>query len=270
MLRRGGAVSDLLFLYACTTREIGQLRDVAGALGVSVQAASHTFRGLVRRGLAQARNGRYRPTIAGVDFLHRTLRDVDADVAERLERLHVVATTRALAGAAIPAGASVGLALEDGLLTARPGSAGPSRGVARQAARAGDLVEVERLEGIVPLRPAPVTVLTVPDRRLAEPGAERALAAELGRRASSVLAVHGLEALYLARRAVPRRTVERFGVPALVREASSLGVPATVVVLDRDAPRLLALLDAAGPLGIEIVPLGTPVRRDRAHARARR
>ena len=259
-LRRGRAVSDLLFLYVCTTREVAQLRDIAEALGVSVQAASHTFRGLARRGLASVGNGRYRPTVAGVDFLHGTLRDLDADVAERLELLHVVATTRAIAATAIDRGASVLLSLEDGLLTARPGSTGPSRGVAKRAARAGGLVEVERLEGIVPLRPAAVELLTVPEARLDEPRTPALLAAALRKRPGALVAAHGLEAFHLVRRAAPGRAVGRFGIPAAVREAAHLGVPSTVVVLDRDAPRFLTLLDAPGTLRVELVPLARPRR----------
>jgi predicted transcriptional regulator len=254
-LRRGGAVSDLLFLYACTTREVAQLREVAETLGLSVQAASHTYRGLARRGLAEMRSGRYRPTVAGVDFLHGALRALEGDLAERLERLHIVATTQALARARIGEGDAVVLSLENGLLSVRPGSAGASRGVARHGAAAGELVEVERLEGIVPLRPAPVEVLTVPEGAAAVPATAQSLARALARRSASLVAAHGLEAFLLADRAARGRPVERFGVPAVVEEASRLGVPATIVVLDRDAPQLLSAFDRSASPRIRIVPL---------------
>lgn len=265
-LRRGGAVSDLLFLYACTTGEVAQLRDVAGALGISVQAASHTFRGLARRGFVQARNGRYRPTVAGVDFLHGTLRGLDADLSERLERLHIVRTTRAVAGAPLAPGAPVVLRLQDGLLTARPGTDGPSRGFARTAARVGELVEIERLEGIVPLRPASVELLTVREAEVDDPTTVLVLASALGDRHGSLLAAHGLEAYHLASRAQPGRAVSRFGVPAVVREAAQLGVPSTVVVLDRDAPEFLKRLDRSESLRVDLAPLP---RRRRRPARRR-
>jgi len=254
-LRRGGAVSDLLFLYVCTTREVAQLREVSGALGLTVQAASHTFRGLARRGLAQASKGRYRPTVAGVDFLHTTLRDLDADLAERRERLHIVRTTRALAGAPLERGTPVVLRLEGGLLTARPGRDGPSRGFARASARKGQLVEVERLEGIVPLRPAPVQVLAIPEAEAEDPATLRSLSRLLGRRRDALLAARGLEAFHLTTRSQPGRAVGRFGVAAAVREAAQLGVPSTVVLLDRDAPEFLTELDRSGSLRVDLVPL---------------
>jgi putative transcriptional regulator len=259
-------VSDLLFLYECTTREVGQLRDVADALGLSVQAASHTFRGLARRGLVQSKAGRYRPTVAGVDFLHGTLRGLETDLAERLERLHIIATTRALARSDLAAGSSVVLTVEDGLLTARSGTNGPSRGVARAAARRGELVEVERLEGIVPLQPARIELLTIPEREIGEPATVRALTAALAGRKGALLAARGLEAFHLATKGAPGRTVERFGIAGVVEEAARLGVASTVVVLDRDLPQLLAQFHASGSLQIELVLLG-PGRRASASAR---
>jgi len=265
-LRRGGAVSDLLFLYVCTTRDVAQLRDVAGALGLSVQAASHTFRGLSRRGLAEVRAGRYRPTIAGVDFLLGTLQALASDLAERLERLHIVATTQALARGRIAAGAPVVLALEDGMLSARAGTDGASRGIARGAARPGELVEVERLEGIVPLRPAVVELLTIPEATALRPATGRELARALAARRGAIVAAHGLEAFLLAGRAAGPRPVARFGVRAVVDEASRVGVPSTIVVLDRDAPQLLAQFAGSSSPRIVVVPLdGT--RRGRSRSR---
>jgi len=260
---RGGAVSDLLFLHECTTREVAQLRDVAEALGLSVQAASHTYRGLARRGLVQVIAGRYRPTVAGVDFLHGRLRGLEADLAQRLDRLHIVATTRALARSALLPGEAVSLSLEDGLLTARRGAQGPSRGIARTAARAGALVDIERLEGIVPLRPGTVEFLSVREGDLTDRETVRALTVALARRAETLLAAHGLEAFHLVRTAAPSRPVARFGIAAAVEEAARVGVGSTVVLLDRDAPHLLAQFEPAGGLPVKLTTLSRRPRRSR-------
>lgn len=267
-LRRGARVSELLFLYECTVHEVVQLRSVAEALGLTVQAASHTYRGLARRGLVEAKGGRYRPTVAGVDALHAGLVDLEADLAERLERLHIIARTRALARTPIAAGATVSLELEDGWLTASAGSHGGSRGVARAAARPGQLVEVERLRGIVPLRPASVELLTVREVDLAEPALARSLGALLADRPHALVAAVGLEAFRLTSAASPRRVVHRFGVAAVVDEAARLGVPSAVVVLDRDAPRLMTQLDASGAPHLELLPIRVraPRPRDRRAA----
>lgn len=263
-LRRGGGASELLFLYECTTREVGQLRAVADALGLSVQAVSHTYRALARRGLVQVSGGRYRPTVRGVDYLHARLVELEEELADRLERLHIVATTRAVARAPIAAGEAVALAVEDGWLVARPGASGASRGVARGPARRGELVEVERLSGIVPLRPAPVELLTVRDAELGAAATRVALRSALARRGSSLLAAHGLEAQHLVLAAVPERTVQRFGVAASVEEASSLGVRCTVVVLERDLPRLIARFGEQSRVRLEV----TPLRRARRAGRS--
>jgi predicted transcriptional regulator len=253
-------VSDLLFLYECATRDAAQLRTLADRLGLTVQAASHTFRGLSRRGLVEIRDGRYRPTVAGVDWLHSALGGLQVDLAERLDRLHIVRTTRALARSTIPAGASVVLSVEDGMLVARPGSRGPSRGIARTAARRGELVEVEELEGIVPLRPGTVRVLTLPVDELGARGLVSALSAALGPNPPGLLAAQGLEAYHLLGQAAPERPILRFGIAAGIEEATQLGIDCVVVVLDREAPRLLHQFEGTQPPTIDFVAVH-PARR---------
>ncbi|MGB6500032.1 MAG: hypothetical protein WBG19_01330, partial [Thermoplasmata archaeon] len=61
-LRRSGGVTELLFLFECATLEPTQLRPIAEELGVTVQAVSHSYRQLAKRGLAEIRRGRYLPT----------------------------------------------------------------------------------------------------------------------------------------------------------------------------------------------------------------
>src|SRR5579862_5778797 len=108
-LRRRGAVTELLFLFECVTREPTQLRPIAEELGLTVQAASHSFRQLAARGLAEVREGRYRATVAGVAWLQAALGLLREDVAGRLARLDIVRSTRAIAAARIAAGAVVSL-----------------------------------------------------------------------------------------------------------------------------------------------------------------
>jgi putative transcriptional regulator len=267
-LRRLGAVSDLLFLYECATRDVAQLRTIADQIGVSVQAASHTFRGLARRGLAEQREGRYRPTVAGVDWLHSVLGGLHVDLADRLERLPIIRATHAVARSAIPAGASVVLAIEDGTLVARPGRRGPSRGVAQAAARTGELVAVEGLEGIVPLRRGSLRVVTLPAARISDSRLTRRLASELADAPPGLVAAQGLEAYHLVARAYRGRPVLRFGISAAVDEATQLGIDCTVVVLDREAPRFLQQFRHPRPPTIEFVSIRSdetlPRRRRRA------
>lgn len=256
-LRRSGSVTELLFLYECLTHEPSQLRPVADRLGLTVQAASHTFRGLARRGLAEVRDGRYRATVAGVAWLHGVFGDVAEDLRGRLGRLHVIRTTRALASVPLEAGMPVSLELVDGLLTARPGADGASRGRTVNAADPGDLVEVDALEGIVPLARATVRVLTVPAEAVGRRENVAALRKALGSDPVGLLAAPGLEGYDLLRRSTDRPIV-RFGVAAACSEASRVGVPSTVVVLDRELSRFLGPFEGPDPPPVSVERLPSP------------
>jgi len=265
-LRRSGAVSDLLFLYDCETQEVGQLRTIAERLGLSVQAASHTFRSLARRGLVELRDGRYRPTVRGVDWLHSALGGVRDDLAERLDRLHIVRTTSAVAAAAIAAGQRVALDIRDGVLTATPGATEGSRGRASRAAGAGELVEVGELEGIVPLPHGRLQVIALPSDRIADRELPAEVRATLDTSRAGLLAAFGLGAYHVLARAAPTRPFVRFGVAAALAEATELGVDGTVVVTDRDLPRLFEQFDRPETPSLEFLPL----RRAVGHRSLRR
>jgi predicted transcriptional regulator len=262
-LRRRGAVTELLFLFECTAEEPTQLRPIAEKLGVTVQAASHLFRQLVDRGLAEVRDGRYRATVTGVAWLHRSLGILGDDVVARLDRLNVVRTCRAIALADLKEGSTVSLVLRDGLLSAQPGTSGASRGRVVRAAVRGEIVNVDRLEGIVPILRGRVRVITVPALRLDDPALVRQLEQELSQRVPSLLAALGLEAYHMASRAVDRPIV-RFGVAAACQEASRVGVDSTVVVLDEDLPRLLQSFGEADAPPFEVTSLEGAGRRSGA------
>jgi predicted transcriptional regulator len=254
-LRRRGSITELLFLYECTTSEPTQLRPIAEKLGLTVQAISHSYRQLARRGLAEVRDGRYRATVSGVAWLHAALGVLREDVQGRLERLDVVRSCRALALGNLPAGTSVSLELVDGLLSARPGGGGASRGIVRTSAQRGELVEVDRLEGIVPIARGRVRVVPLPIARLRDRALPARLRALVRRSGPALLGAQGLEAYHLLAKAVDRPIV-RFAVAGACREASQVGVDSTVVVLDEDLPRLLHQFTGNDAPPLEITPLG--------------
>lgn len=234
---------------------------VADRLGLSVQAASHTFRSLARRGLVELRDGRYRPTVRGVDWLHTALGGVRDDLAERLDRLHIVRTMPAVATAAIAAGQAVTLAIQDGVLTATPGSTDGSRGRVIQAAGAGELVEVGELQGIVPLPHGRLQVVAIPSDRLVDRALPAEVRATLVAARPGLLAAFGLGAFHVLARAAPARPFVRFGVASALAEATELGVDGTVVVTDRDLPRLFEQFDRPVTPSLEFLPLRPPAGR---------
>jgi predicted transcriptional regulator len=259
-LRRGGAVTELLFLYECTTLEPTQLRPIAERLGLTVQAASHSYRSLARRGLVEFRDGRYRPTVRGVAWVHESLGRLGEEVRSRLERLHVIRSCRAIALAALGPGDAVSLELVDGLLSARPGGTGPSRGRVARGGRRGSLVQVSELEGIVPLSPATIHVRTISEADLGDPRLAARLRLLVGGAPSGLLAAYGLEALHALRSATDR-PIGRFAAAAGAQDASRLGVPSTVFVLEAELPRFLAEFGGTNPPPLEVTPL--PKRRGR-------
>ncbi len=252
-LRRPGAISELGFLHELATAEVYRLRDVADRLGLTVQAASHLYRQLRSAGLVTIRQGRYRPTVAGIDWLHSTLNAIGDDIQRWRDRLPIVRTTRAIAGADLRPGTAVRLELSEGVLTARPGAGAGSRGRAVGPAGAGEFVEVGELSGIVPIAPATIRVRTISERDLPDPAMRAAIARE-ALREPGLVAADGLEAAHLVRRAGVRRFL-RFGVGAATREAAQLGVPSTVFVHQGDLARLLATYGGSDPPEVTVEPL---------------
>ena len=256
-LRRPGSVTELLFLYECATREISRLRSIAERMELTVQAASHLYRQLARRGLVELRSGRYRPTVRGVDWLHARLRTIGEETADHLERLHVIRTTRAIAREPVEAGESVMLELVDGVLSARPGTSGLSRGVASGSAPRGAIVDVHSLQGIVPIPRAEVRVLVVPSDGVNDPRLRVRLKGRIGGEPHGVLAAHGLEAVHLVR-LVAREPVARFGASAACAEASLLGVRSLAVVTESELPRFLGAFGGPYPPPVSVDRLSLP------------
>ncbi|EQD74616.1 transcriptional regulator [mine drainage metagenome] len=228
-------MSDLLFLFECATQPVRRLQDAARTMGITVQAISHLYRGLARRNLAEFRQGCYRPTVDGVGWLHSHLEALESDMSERLGKLNIVRSTRALAGARLVPTERVRLTLKEGLLTALPGAGDGSQGRVVRGGRAGDIVEVQELSGIVPILPGSVTIYTLPRR---EPVARMEGAA---RRAISEtehgwVGALGLEAVVLLRRVSPT-PVQRFGLAEAAQESSRLGVPCLLFVSEAELPR---------------------------------
>ncbi len=268
-LRRGSNLTDLLFLFDLATYKSTRLRPIADRLGVTVQAASHTYRELNRRRLAERRSSQYAPSMEGVAWLHRTLRALSDDVFSRQQRLPIVRSCRALAGAPIQPGELVSLELVEGALTARPGPGTGSRGRARMGGPRGALLEIEELEGILKIEPAEIRVLTLRWPGSDGSAAVRAIARDVADHPPGLVGASGLEAYEITRRAVDRPIV-RYAVGTAAAEAACVGVPSTVVVLEEDLPRLLDELPARDRPKVSVRPLDLPVPGRRASPERRR
>ncbi|MFI5038082.1 MAG: hypothetical protein ACHP93_06335 [Solirubrobacterales bacterium] len=223
-----------------------RLRSIAERLGVSVQSASLLFRQMSRAGLVESVDGRYRPTVSGIAYLHESMNHLRDDLEQRLTQLKVVRRSRAVAGAKIHGGSTVQLSMRDGLLTAIPGRAEGSFGRAVEGASKGELVTVDELQGIVPMTPGGVTCFVLPSLPGDNRRAETRLREELRRRRPGLVAADGLEAAHLLRR-VSRLPFVRFGVAAAAVDASRLGVEVVVVVTEERLPVFVTAVQERGP-----------------------
>lgn len=178
----------------------GRLRPLAQKLDVTPQAVSTWLKRLESERLVERDAGIWRPTHAGTAELQDSMKELRSFLDDSLERLRLIDETYAFADGRLRPGQAVNLYLKNGHLHAGTGKGRGSRGVTRTAANTGDLVLVGDLAGLLPLSPAPITILLHPDVPTGPP-LERArtrlrrLATPQQRR----VAVHGVTSLAWAR-----------------------------------------------------------------------
>lgn len=161
-LRDRTGITRLLILAELERRPGTTLSDVAASLGVTVQAVSAHAKELATLGWLRSEVGAYRATPKGLQALHEGVRHLRDAVGELAAPLDVIQLTSAIAAAPIQAGDVVGLYMEEGDLAASPAKDAPSRGRARNAAKAGEEVIVGDLQGMVKLEPGRLTLVSLP------------------------------------------------------------------------------------------------------------
>ena len=224
-----------------------QQKDVARELGITVQAVSERVKELVAAGLVVSRGrASYSVTAAGVDWLLRHARELQS-YSERISRIvREISVTAAVADCDLASGQRVALAMVEGLLHARPWAAGdPASGVVASAVEAGSDAGITRIEGVIPLVMAEVTIATLPAVR--DGGSRRADTARLRLLAqrARLVAAAGVESIVALRRAGIEPVCCWAAAPVVV-EAASAGIRCLVVCSDADQPRVSERLSEAG------------------------
>ena len=212
-----------------------RLGDIAKALDISVQAAGGHVRALREAGRIET--DALRVTPAGRQWLID-----ESHIAEEAARrvaagAHRIPVVSARAAADLDAGATVALVMEEGDLVAVPGD-GPSRGITRNAAVAGDEVVVGDLEGMAPLRPGAIRLEVVPGP--AEGGAGKLA----GRRPDGLVAALGTGA---ALAAADWGVDLRFAPVEAAINAAHRGLDVVLVVSRDRLAEALAALESARP-----------------------
>ncbi|MCQ4333711.1 MarR family transcriptional regulator [Natronomonas sp. F2-12] len=219
--------------------------EIADAVGVTSQAVSEYIRELVDEGLVEKEaRSRYRVTKRGVDWLFQQASDVRRFADHVTEDvLGSMQEDAAFATDEIETGETVSLSIEDGLLHATPGEAGPATGVATTDAAGGEVVGVTGFAGIIDLDPGDVTVFQIAPIRSGTPEGSEGLA-EAAAEADLVTAA-GVEAVATLRESgVDPETT--FAAGAVAAAAAGRGLDVVVVATTDLAGRVTDALRDAG------------------------
>ena len=154
--------TEMLILVHVLESPSPRLKDIAGQLGITVQAVSQYVAAMRKEGLLREYSGKLRPTRKGMQLLQEHFGKLKEEIDAVLRRIRIIDRCVAIAGKRIETGEKVGLIMEDGMLMAFPNQKSASTGRAIEAADEGDDVLVGELEGIVDLELGKLLVLEAP------------------------------------------------------------------------------------------------------------
>ena len=154
--------TELLILVQILESPNPRLKDIAGQLGITVQAVSQYVAAMRKEGLVREYSGKLRPTRSGMQLLQEHFGKLKDEVDAILRRIRVIDSCVAMAGGKISKGNRVGLVMEDGMLMAFPNQKASSTGRAVEDAEEGDDVMVGELEGIVDLELGRLLIIEAP------------------------------------------------------------------------------------------------------------
>ena len=220
-----------------------QQRDIAGRLGLSVQAISDYVRELTAEGRVETQGrSKYRITVEGMDWLMKGVGEWDRYSHALHAAIRSIAASPAIAGDDLSEGQRVGLEMRDGLIFATRDSHGEASGIAISHARTGEDVGVVDIEGIVPLKVSPVTILRQPSIR--NGGSRQVDLKRLKERIKDkqFIGAVGLESLVSLR----KQQIEPscfYGVQDAVIEAARSGLSTGVVCVDDAMSDLVGRLE---------------------------
>jgi putative transcriptional regulator len=246
LLRDVREATKLLLLKEISTGRHTKLKTLAEALDITIPGVSDYVRMMSEEGLIHKVGGEYKATKNGVALMHAGFRELREFVDESLREMEIVDTTSAIAGEEIQEGQSVGLFMEEGLLTAYPDRESASTGTSLRDARAGEEVIVADLDGMVSLTPGRVLIIQLP---AAAEGGSAAMSEEALRRAvedapSDTVAAADLAGLSACRRLAITPDFVFAAIPATI-EAAERGLDVTVLASPDTTSEIVRAIEAA-------------------------
>lgn len=165
LLREKALSTRVLIILELATGRHSRLASIADQIGITKQAVSDYIKKMRDDDLVRVVDGEYKATVQGIQFMHRHLLDLKQFLDDTLAKLNIVKSDTALAGDVIAKGDTLGLFMEDGLLTAYSARTSPSRGTARHDAAPGEDVAIDDMEGIVQYELGTIHLFELPGPR---------------------------------------------------------------------------------------------------------
>jgi len=219
-----------------------QQKDIAGRIGVTSQAVSEYINTMEKDGwLVSDGRSRYRLTKEGVNWLLKSLRELQQYANAAESTLTRIVVWAAVAELDIRKGQTVGLVMKNGLLVATKYTGKGARGTATADAAKGLDVGVTDIEGIVSLKIGTVTIIEVPD---IQSGGSAGVSQEKVQRElakADFTAALGTEALVTFKR-LEVKPDYIYGVTAAALEAARSGLNGTIICTASESPALLQKL----------------------------
>ena len=220
-----------------------QQKDIARKIGVTAQAVSDYISKLEKDGwITSDGRSRYRITKEGVNWMLRSLRELQQYSISAERVLTNITTWAAIAAEDLKKGQRVSLEMKNGLLSAANHAGDGASGITSEKAKAGEDVGVTEIEGILALNIEQITVLEIPpiqdggsnyiDRKKLKKGLSGAnLIGAIGIEAIVSLQQIGIEPNYL------------YGVTQAAIEAARSGLAFAIVCTGTESPALLQKLN---------------------------
>jgi putative transcriptional regulator len=144
-------------------------KDIADALGITIQAVSKYFKKLSKEGFLEAGSERadYRLTAKATAKLRDNLRNLENYVLSIKHEMKIERSLPALATQPVKAGEEVGIIMKEGIMytVAKDNPTAEAKGIAMTNANAGEDLGLKNLRGKVKLRQGKILIVKLPSIR---------------------------------------------------------------------------------------------------------
>lgn len=144
-------------------------KDIADAMGITIQAISKYFKKLAKEGLLEAGSGRadYRLTPKAIGKLHDDLKSLERYVTSIKSEIKIERALPAIATQPVKAGQTVGLIVKEGVTyTVDPNSpVTEAKGIAMTDAAVGEDLGLRNLQGKIKLKQGKILIVKLPSIR---------------------------------------------------------------------------------------------------------